>query len=198
LDNQYSIFMQTEFNHSTRTLSLKTRVSFFAFLVFLGLLTIPLRRFLTSKVAVEDESVYYESGSIYEGQPVAIRMFSSIERYSKKYEIPLRYALGIAYAETRYEGPFHWRYNPKQKSSAGALGPMQIMPSTANMIWGRSVPRDNLISNIDLNVETSMRLLRKLYDKYGNWKIVFGCYNTGRPCINGYAEKVFNFNPKNK
>jgi soluble lytic murein transglycosylase-like protein len=66
------------------------------------------------------------------------------------------------------------------------------------MIWGRSVPREDLISDIDLNVETSMKLLRKLHDKYGNWKIVFGCYNTGTPCVNGYAEKVFNFNPKNK
>jgi len=196
LDNQYLTCMQPEFNQSTRTLSLKTRVSFFAALVFIGLLTIPLRRFLSVDQIVQEEISYYEEGSIYEGQPIAVRMFSSIEKYAAKYDIPLRYALGIAYTETRYEGPFHWRYNPKQKSSAGALGPMQIMPSTANMIWGRSISRDELISNIDLNVETSMKLLRKLYDKYGNWKIVFGCYNTGRPCVNGYAEKVFNFNPK--
>lgn len=189
--------MQPEFNQSTRTLSLKTRVSFFAVLVFIGLLTIPLRHFLTTNVAINEESLYQE-GAIYEGQPVAVRMFSSIGNYANKYNIPLRYALGIAYAETRYEGPFHWRYNPQQKSSAGALGPMQIMPSTANMIWRKSVSKEELISNIDLNVETSMKLLRKLYDKYGNWKIVFGCYNTGRPCVNSYAEKVFNFNPKKR
>ena len=52
-----------------------------------------------------------------------------------------------------------------------------------------------LISDIDLNVETSMKLLRKLYNRYKNWKIVFGCYNTGRPCVNDYAERVYNFNP---
>jgi hypothetical protein len=40
-----------------------------------------------------------------------------------------------------------------------------------------------------------MKLLRKLYDKYKNWKIVFGCYNTGRPCVNDYAERVYNFKP---
>lgn len=187
--------MQPEFNQSTRTLSLKTRVSFFAALVFIGLLTIPLRHFLNAEEAVKENQIY-SVGSIYEGQPIAVRMFSSIEKYATKYDIPLRYALGIAYAETRYEGPFHWRYNPQQKSSAGALGPMQIMPSTANMIWEKSIPREELISDIDLNVETSMKLLRKLYDKYRNWKIVFGCYNTGTPCVNGYAEKVFNFNPK--
>jgi len=190
--------MQPEFNQNTKTLNLKIRVSFFAALVFIGLLTIPLRHFLSVDEIAQEKDLVYSEGSIYEIQPIAMRMFSTIEKYANKYDIPLRYALGIAYAETRYEGPFHWRYNPQQKSSAGALGPMQIMPSTANMIWGRSVPREDLISDIDLNVETSMKLLRKLHDRYGNWKIVFGCYNTGTPCVNGYAEKVFNFNPKNK
>jgi soluble lytic murein transglycosylase-like protein len=190
--------MQPEFNQNTRTLNLKIRVSFFAALVFIGLLTIPLRHFLSVDEIAQEKDLVYSEGSMYERQPIAIRMFSTIEKYAKKYNIPLRYALGIAYAETRYEGPFHWNYNPEQKSSAGALGPMQIMPSTANMMWGRSIPREDLISNIDLNVETSMKLLRKLHDRYGNWKIVFGCYNTGTPCVNGYAEKVFNFNPKNK
>lgn len=198
MDNQYLTCMQPEFNQNTRTLNLKIRVSFFAALVFIGLLTIPLRHFLSVGKIERGEDLTYSEGSMYERQPIAIRMFSTIEKYAEKYNIPLRYALGIAYAETRYEGPFHWNYNPEQKSYAGALGPMQIMPSTANMIWGRSVPTEDLISNIDLNVETSMKLLRKLYDKYGNWKIVFGCYNTGTPCVNGYAEKVFNFNPKNK
>ena len=42
-----------------------------------------------------------------------------------------RYAYGIAYAETRYKGPFHWNYNPAQTSCVGAEGPMQIMLSTA-------------------------------------------------------------------
>jgi soluble lytic murein transglycosylase-like protein len=72
---------------------------------------------------------------------------------------------------------------------------MQIMPSTANSIWDKDIPKSILISDIDLNVETSMKLLRKLYDKYKNWKIVFGCYNTGRPCVNDYAERVYNFKP---
>ena len=32
-----------------------------------------------------------------------------------------------------------------------------------------------------------MKLLRKLHDKYGDWEIVCGCYNTGKPLINDYA-----------
>ena len=83
--------MQQEFNPSIRTLSLKTRVSFFAVLVFIGLLTIPLRHFLNAEEVVEEDLIYSE-GSIYGIQPVAVRMFSVIEKYADKYDIPLRYA----------------------------------------------------------------------------------------------------------
>jgi soluble lytic murein transglycosylase-like protein len=160
----------------------------------IGILTIPLRLYFKSE-EIKEPQHNVNHGSVDLNAPTAVKMFNSIEFYSEKYDIPLKYALGVAYVETRYQGPFHWKYNPVQKSSAGALGPMQIMPSTANSVWKRQVPREELASNIDLNVETSMRVLRRLYDKYENWKLVFGCYNTGRPCINGYAEKVYNFNP---
>ena len=143
----------------------------------------------------ENDQIEVNHGEVVLNEPTAIKMFNSIERFSAEYEVPLRYALGIAFIETRYQGPFHWGYNPEQKSSGGALGPMQIMPSTANLIWGEKIPHSRLISDIDFNIETSMKLLRKLYNKYGDWKIVFGCYNTGTPCVNEYANRVYNFNP---
>ena len=125
----------------------------------------------------------------------SIQMYFFIKKYADKYDIPEAYAFSLAYQETRYQGPLDLKYNHKQKSYAGALGPMQIMPGTANHIWGRNIPKGRLISDIDLNVETSMKLLRKLHDKYKDWKLVFGCYNTGRPCINDYAIRVYNFKP---
>jgi soluble lytic murein transglycosylase-like protein len=160
----------------------------------LGILTVPFRLYFEPR-ETKKENVYVNMGSVDIDAPTSLKMFNSIDKYSVMYEIPLKYALGIAYAETRYSGPFHWEYNPEQTSSAGALGPMQIMPSTANSIWNKNIPKSRLISDIDLNVETSMKLLRKLYDKYKDWKIVFGCYNTGRPCVNDYAERVYNFKP---
>jgi soluble lytic murein transglycosylase-like protein len=163
----------------------------------IGILTIPLRLYFKSE-EIKEPQHNVNHGSVDLNAPTAVKMFNAIEFYAKKYDIPIKYALGVAYVETRYQGPFHWRYNPVQKSSAGALGPMQIMPSTANSVWQKQISRSDLASNIDLNVETSMKVLRRLYDRYGNWKLVFGCYNTGRPCVNGYAEKVYNFNPKIK
>jgi len=128
--------------------------------------------------------------------PPSIQMAYYIQKYAAEYDIPTNYAFGIAYAETRYEGPYQWTYNPHQVSCAGAVGPMQIMPSTGQYNWkDRTVTREMLLNDIEFNVHTSMKLLRKLYNIYGDWKTVFGCYNTGRPCVNDYAIRVYNFTP---
>ena len=120
--------------------------------------------------------------------PYCLQMYTSIEKYSKVYRVPKYIAYNVAYLETRYQGPFHWNYRPHQTSFAGAVGPMQIMPSTANMIKQKKISVKNLKNNIELNIEISTKLLNKLYRKYGNWKIVCGCYNTGRPIVNDYAK----------
>jgi len=128
--------------------------------------------------------------------PPSIQMAYYIQKYANEYEVPINYAFGVAYAETRYEGPYQWSYNPHQVSCAGAVGPMQIMPTTGKESWkDRTVTREMLLSDIEFNVRTSMKLLRTLHNRYGDWKTVFGCYNTGRPCVNDYAIKVYNFSP---
>jgi soluble lytic murein transglycosylase-like protein len=152
--------------------------------------------FLSFSIKLESE----ESVELPYSTPVTsqsapcLRMFNSIEKYSRMYNIPRDYAYGIAYAETRYEGPFHWKYKHTQTSSAGALGPMQLMYPTAKGLFPKKkFSREELMENIDFNVHCSMKLLRNMYDRYGDWKIVFGCYNTGRPMINDYAVNVYNF-----
>ena len=151
----------------------------------------------------ETKEVEYEERIAVSGDPInresppCLQMYYHIETYSEKYGIPKNYAYGIAWKETRYGGPFDWDYNPEQESFAGAVGPMQVMPSTARLMWkGEEITRKGLKCDIRFNVETSMKLLRKLYDKYGNWKIVFGAYNTGKPMINQYALDVYNYKPR--
>jgi soluble lytic murein transglycosylase-like protein len=130
--------------------------------------------------------------SIDQGSPPCLQMYKHIKAYADTFDIPLKYAFGIAYAETRYDGPFQWKYNPAQTSCAGAVGPMQVMVSTARWINKDNISKERLKTDIKYNVYTSMKLLRILYNKRKNWKLVFGEYNTGRPCVNGYAERVFN------
>ncbi len=128
--------------------------------------------------------------------PPCIVMYNCIEKYAKEYNIPKKYAYGIAYAETRYQGPKHKKYNHKKTSSSGALGPMQIILSTARYVNHDKVSRERLKNDIEYNIKTAMKLLRRLKNRYKDWELSIGAYNTGQPIINEYAEKVFAGNYK--
>lgn len=134
------------------------------------------------------------SKNIEDNDPSCLRVYHYIELYADSFQIPRQYAYGIAHAETGYKGPLHWKYNHQQTSPAGAVGPMQIMPSTARWINKDKVSVSRLRTDIEYNVMTSMKLLRYLYDKNGDWQLTFGEYNTGRPCVNSYAKKVYSYN----
>lgn len=121
-------------------------------------------------------------------RPKSIIMYDNLESYSKKYGVPKHIVYNIAYLETKYKGPYDWDYKHNLTSSVGALGPMQIMPKTANYIRKDNVPKNKLLNDIEFNIETSLILLKTLYKQYKNWGLVCGYYNTGRPIINGYAD----------
>lgn len=128
--------------------------------------------------------------------PPSLQMYKYIKAYADTFNIPMRYAFGVAHAETRYCGPFHWKYNPAQTSCSGALGPMQILLSTARYLNKDNVSRETLKTDIKYNVRTSLKYLRILHNRYKRWDLVFGYYNTGYPQVNGYAHKVLNYKMK--
>jgi len=138
------------------------------------------------------DAVYSLTSSI-DTNADCLLVYYAIEKYASKYGIPKKYAYTIAYLETRYCGPFDWRYKAKKTSSSGAIGPMQIMYSSAKYVWpGKKFSREQLQNDTEFNVETSMKILKHLYNKYKDWQIVFGYYNTGRPIVNQYALSVYN------
>ena len=122
----------------------------------------------------------------------AIQMYFYIKKYSKQYGVPEAYAFAVAYHETRYQGPLHLSYDHRRISSAGAVGPMQIMPQYAHKYAGRRVTPQEMRNDIRLNVKVSMKMLRARYNMYRDWGLAFGAYNTGSPCINGYARAILN------
>jgi soluble lytic murein transglycosylase-like protein len=139
-------------------------------------------------------AIVLEEGKINSQSPPCLQMYYYIEKYSAQYGVPKKYAYGVAWKETRYEGAFHWNYDHKRESSAGAVGPMQVMPATARFMWdGKNIAKSTLKSDISLNVETSMKLLKHLYETYKDWKVAFGAYNTGKPIVNQYALDVYNY-----
>ena len=119
--------------------------------------------------------------------PPCLQMYFYIEKYADSFNIPKRYAYGMANIETGYKSPMQWRYNPNQLSSTGAQGPMQILLSTARWLNKDDVSRDKLRTDIEYNVMTAMKYIRKLKNTYKTWSRTFGYYNTGYPVPNNYA-----------
>jgi hypothetical protein len=140
-----------------------------------------------TNVSVEYECKFDDLGG-NPNSPYSLQVYNSIEKYSKQYKIPKYVAYNIAFLETRYQGPFDWDYHGKLTSYAGAKGPMQIMPKTANYISGKNITQKELLHNIDLNIQISMKFLNKLHKQYNDWGLICGYYNTGYPQINEYAK----------
>jgi soluble lytic murein transglycosylase-like protein len=132
------------------------------------------------------QNLLLQSNNI-EDAPKCLKLYYLIEKYSDEYNVPKYVAYNVAYLETGYRGPFNWTYNPHQTSSVGALGPMQIMPSTADWIIKKKVPKSTLMNDLELNVSISMKLLNKLHKQYKDWAVVCGFYNTGYPIVNDYG-----------
>jgi soluble lytic murein transglycosylase-like protein len=117
----------------------------------------------------------------------SLQMYESIEHWSDSFGIPKYIAYNVAYLETRYQGPFDFDYNHKQTSSAGAVGPMQIITRWAQPYVRKRVTAKELCNNIDLNVMISMKMLRKWYSIHHDWTLACGAYNSGQPIRNAYA-----------
>lgn len=175
---------------------LKSGIRFFYILIFASVIFAAQNLAKVTTETIEDSLEFSHGKSI---SPYSLQVYNSIEKYSEKYRIPKYIAYNIAYLETRYQGPFDWDYHGKLTSYAGAKGPMQIMPRTANYISGKKVTQKQLLNDIDLNILISMKLLHKLHKQYNNWNIVCGYYNTGYPKINQYSNYcVRNENYKSK
>jgi soluble lytic murein transglycosylase-like protein len=142
-----------------------------------------------------EEPTILDPGKIDETAPPCLQMYFNIEKYSEQYGVPRNYAFGIAHAETGYRGPFHWSYRHDQTSTAGAVGPMQIIPRYAGPFVDEKFTSRQLKTDIKMNVVASMKMLKRLHQIHGDWRLAFGAYNTGRPCVNGYAIKVAGYRP---
>lgn len=67
-------------------------------------------------------------------------------------------------------------WNPSAKSNKGATGLAQLMPGTARLMGvDIDVPSDNL--------DGGARYLRKMYDKFGSWRLALAAYNAGPQAV---------------
>lgn len=70
-------------------------------------------------------------------------------------------------------------WNPSAKSGKGATGLAQLMPATARLLGVDATdPAQNL--------EGGARYLRRMYDKFGSWKLALAAYNAGPQAVEKY------------
>ncbi len=140
-------------------------------------------KFLNNTPASEDKS-----------KTNAETLYECIVRYAPQYDVPFQIAFNVARIETGYLGPYHTSYDHRQTSSAGCVGPMQLMPKYAKIYaqreLNRKVTTKELKEDIDLNVHLSMIILQELYVRHGRWDFACGAYNTGKKIINKYAKRA--------
>src|SRR5574341_779469 len=82
---------------------------------------------------------------------------------AQRHGVPPTLALAVSHVE-------NWRGLPRARSKAGAVGIMQVMPN----IHGPSATE---LEDPEVNAETALRLLRRLYDRHGDWDKALRAYN---------------------
>jgi soluble lytic murein transglycosylase len=84
------------------------------------------------------------------------------------------------------------KFNTDARSRTGALGLMQLQPTTAKGIAIRTGGRGFVVSDLykpEINVRYGAWYLRHLLDKYGNEKTALAAYNAGQENVDRWLAK---------
>jgi len=114
---------------------------------------------------------------------------------------PLRYSTNIrVYASQDHLEPAllaaviesESKFNPDARSSAGAIGLMQLTPSTAEGIaqyTGGSRFRVSDLTNPDINIRYGAWYLGHLLGKYGDERLALAAYNAGQENVDRWRRE---------
>ncbi len=106
-----------------------------------------------------------------------------VEKYSEKYKVPEK----ICYSVIKCESDF----DSAAKSAAGAIGLMQIIPSTFEYLC--SLEGEDYETGMLYDPETNIRFgtyyLSILYERFGVWETAFAAYNAGPSRVDGWISE---------
>ena len=149
------------------------------------------------KPSIDSQKVLnsYRNEKTKEANPSVFNKYSLVElanRVAKKNNVPKFFFQKLIQAESSFD--------PKAKSSKGAMGLGQLMPATAKELGLRLKKDDSMDSvwNPKSNLDASARYLRKLFEKYTGqgileneaWNFAAGAYNAGMGNIGRAMDKL--------
>jgi len=103
-----------------------------------------------------------------------LRYEKEIVKYSKEYDLEPEFVASVINTESAF--------NPDVVSTSGAMGLMQIMPSTAKYIsnlMGEKEFRTEALFDPDTNINYGCYYLRYLISKFETKKVSLSAYNAG-------------------
>ena len=122
--------------------------------------------------------------------------YDLVVKYSEKYSIPTALTFAVIKTESNFDKDVI--------SSAGAMGLMQIMPSTYEWLAQAKFKESadvSLLYNPEVNIRYGTYYLQYLYAKFGTWEKALIAYNWGEGNFmrfmeeNGYTEGDYNSIP---
>lgn len=98
---------------------------------------------------------------------------------ARRQGVPPAFALAVAWQESGWQ--------PRVVSYAGAIGVMQLLPSTGDWVSATMLGRSVNLWDAEQNVLAGVRLLRHYLDRYGDRSLALAAYYQGQAAADRYG-----------
>ena len=128
--------------------------------------------------------VYETEPRWYERVRYPLRYEELVKGHAANYGLEPQLVAAVIYQESKFD--------PNAESASGAVGLMQLLPSTGQGIADRTggdawTPED--LHDPELNIRYGSWYLRHLLDKYGDEELALAAYNAGQTNVDRWQEE---------